>query len=149
LGWFPDYGMFWHIVSPAPQYSWQYQGQGVYTDASATAPVDITNLAPNTRYYIKTLLKNTGNVIWYPGYVNLATSNQINRSSAFYDSTWQSPTRPATVADAAVQPGQSTSFGFWIKTPATSGSYNEYFSPVADGITWFIDYGMYWNLRVH
>jgi hypothetical protein len=148
LGWFPDYGMNWQIQTPQASYSWQHQGQGVYTDASATTPVDPTNLAPNTRYFLKTQIKNTGNVLWYPGYINLATTGPQNRTSRFYDNTWLSASRPATIA-GNTDAGQSTSFGFWIKTPATPGTYDEYFGPVADGITWLADYGMFWRLIVH
>lgn len=148
VSWFPDYGLHWVITTPQPQYTWQYEGQGLYSDASASTVVDPANLAPNSRYFARVQVKNTGNSIWYPGMVNLATTGPRNRTSQFYDSTWQSANRSATVSSPSVAPNQSTSFGFWIKTPAATGSYNEYFSPVADGITWFTDYGLHWQFTV-
>ncbi len=100
--------------------------------------------------------QNSGNTIWkddtsigsgeYP--VHLATSNQINRISPFYDSSWLSINRPnsfTTVYESdgttlaqnqhQVLPGQTATFTIKITagTDATPQKYREFFQPVLEG----------------
>lgn len=147
ITWMVDNGVYWQFILPKPNYSWQYIGQNAYTDQTMSTPVDQANLTHGTRYYITLQLKNTGNVVWYPGRINLGTSGPYNRSSAFFDSSWMSTNRPGTIS-TTTQPGQTATIGFWVKAPSTTGTYKEYFTPVADGITWLADYGVYWQFTV-
>jgi len=108
----------------------------------------LSSLTPGQRIYLSVTLKNTGNVIWYPGRINLAIAHPTGNNSPLHDSTWMSSNRAGTIA-SVTDPGQTTTFNFWITTPSKAGSYRQYFVPVADGITWFPDYGLNWQLTVH
>ena len=149
-GWMPDMGINWQFTVPNPQYSWQYVSQNAYTDQTMGTVADLSHVVPGQRYYLSLSAKNTGNVVWYPGYINLGTSNAKDRTSIFHDGTWQSNTRAATVSSTTA-PGQTATFNFWVQAPYhlnQGGTYNEYFDPVADGITWFPDYGQYWQFSM-
>ena len=148
VAWIQDIGENWAFGVPKPQYTWQYLTQGAYTDATKSTPVNLSSLTPGQRIYLSVTLKNTGNVIWYPGRINLAIAHPTGNNSPLHDSTWMSSNRAGTIA-SVTDPGQTTTFNFWITTPSKAGSYRQYFVPVADGITWFPDYGLNWQLTVH
>lgn len=147
VAWMNDIGLFWPINSV--NYSWQYQGQGVYTNSSKTTPVDSYNqaLAPNTRYYFTLSAKNVGNVVWNQSTVRLGTFRGADRGSLLYDSTWLGGARPASMLESSVAPGQTANFEFWVKTPTQPINAREYFSLVAEGLTWMNDPGQNWVLN--
>jgi hypothetical protein len=103
--------------------------------------------------------QNNGTIPWYDDTsiaqapsnaypVHLGTSHSLNRSSIF-SSGWPTSSRPnvnfAAVYDSdgvtpassqhIVQPGQIAKFSFTLTAPsnASSGSYREFFQPVAEG----------------
>ncbi len=47
-------------------------------------------------------------------------------------------------------PGGNATFVFWYSVTAdhACGTFREYFRPVADGVTWMEDYGVYWDVNV-
>jgi hypothetical protein len=92
-------------------------------------------------------VKNTGAATWYKGGVNLALSNPIDRTSTLYDSSWPSQNRPAYFKEDSVAPGQEATYGFWVNLQKV-GAYKEYFTLVADGVTWMNDMGMYFEFNV-
>jgi hypothetical protein len=139
----------WFGPTTTSGFTWQYLGQNAYTDQTKSTVADLTNVVAGTRVYLTVQVKNTGTQTWTQGIVNLATSEPQNRSSQFYDSSWPTADRAATLDQASVAPGQTGSFSFWVTAPQTAGTYKEYFTPVADNITWFTDYGLYWQITVH
>ena len=146
--WMNDVGMYYGFQAQSSLYTWQYQGQGVYTNENRTAVADSNNLSSNSTYYLRLLAKNIGGNSWNKNSVNLGTSNPRERTSIVYDNSWIAINRPTTIKESSVNPGQIATFDFKIKTPAQAGTYNEYFSPLAEGVTWFEDIGLYWPLVV-
>lgn len=83
-------------------------------------------------------LANTGETAW-DSTVELATTMPRNRVSAFADSTWVAPDRPAQVK-GTIPPGVTYKFQFDLRAPSKPGTYFEYFGLVG-GKIWFGDPG--------
>ena len=99
-----------------------------------------TTIAAGGTANVTIVMKNTGNTYWYNTgkySVNLATSSPQDRSSQFATNTWLGANRPAKMTESVVAPGQNATFSFNIKAPNISNIYNESFSLVAEGWTWF------------
>jgi hypothetical protein len=148
FSWMTDYGLYWEFGVQPQHYTWLWTGQSAYTDATKTRPADLSKVIAGSRIYLTLQGKNTGNVAWKQNYLNLGTWQPTDRSSAFHDSTWPTANRAATIEQASVDPNQTGSFGFWATVPLTPGTYKEYFDPVADGVSWLNDYGVYWQFTV-
>ncbi|MCB9583460.1 MAG: hypothetical protein H6717_40885 [Polyangiaceae bacterium] len=84
-------------------------------------------------------LKNVGSKPWDSS-TRLGTTEPRDRSSAFADSSWLGPNRPAAVK-GTVNPGETYKFEFNLHAPADVGTYHEYFGVVQEGVTWFSDSG--------
>ncbi len=108
-------------------------------------------LAPGEEAILWVKIKNTGTAVWKREFFRLGTSHPRDRSSRFFSgkANWISINR-IKMDELEVAPGEIASFGFWIKVPQeiSPGVYREYFSPVADGITWLKDIGIYWDIIV-
>jgi len=133
----------------ALMYDYEYIDQSPYP--SPLTPGEITNV------WLE--VKNTGTATWYNNgdtVVRLGTGSvygdvdqQKDYTSEIYDPvTWLSPNRPVAILDSVVAPGQTTHFQFNIKAPSSPGVYKAYFTPVADGVTWMKDIGIYWQVTV-
>lgn len=151
--WLNDIGM--HIPISTPTLSWQYGGQGLYTDSSKTNSIDYSKpLEPNKRYYVQLKAINNGEITWQKNSSNeiiLGTSRDFNRYSAFCDSTWLNCSRPAKIIEDTVAPGQTGTFEFWLKTPSDNVnqiSLSEYFQPLIEDKLWLNDLGMHFPLIV-
>lgn len=93
---------------------------------------------------------NTGGGNWNQSNVFLGTSNPLNRASGFYAAGaagWLSPSRVRMV-ETSVAPGQTAHFTFTLTANPAAGSYNEYFRPVVEGVTWMEDYGAFFPVTV-
>lgn len=149
LAWMNDIGMYQSFTFSSPSTSWEYINQDV--SASSTFETTLspdTNLSSNTPYFLRLNMKNTSGEVWQRTSFLLGTSNPIDRASVFYDSSWQSVNRTARLKQNSVAPGSVGTFEFTIRTPASSGDYNEYFRPVIEGKTWLTDIGLHWLLKV-
>lgn len=103
-------------------------------------------------------VKNTGTATWFNSgadIVRLGSGSQygsINQQrdymSEFANSDWLSNDRPVGISDSKVEPGGRSRFQFNIRVPSMPGTYKAYFTPVADGITWMRDIGIYWEIKV-
>jgi hypothetical protein len=82
-------------------------------------------------------LKNTGTKTW-DSKTRLGTTQPRDRASAFADSSWIGPNRPAGVS-GTVAPGSNYKFSFNLHAPDKPGTYYEYFGVVEEGVTWFSD----------
>ena len=70
----------------------------------------------------------------------IGTTQPRDRTSVFADSSWVSPNRPAQ-RDGDGPSGRTFKFTFNLHAPATTGTYDEYFGVVQDGVAWFSDPG--------
>ena len=105
-------------------------------------------------YNFQLTLRNTGGATWQRGVVNLGTDRGQDRIPGFIreggsPSGWLKGNRVEMV-EATVPPGSNGTFSFWYTIPDSMapGVYREYFRPVADGVSWLEDWGIYWDVRV-
>jgi lysozyme len=84
-------------------------------------------------------LQNVGTLPWDSN-TRLATTNPRNRVSEFGDSTWTSDNRAEAVT-GTVLPGGMFEFKFDFHAPPTTGTFQEYFGLVEEGVAWFGDPG--------
>lgn len=145
IGWLDDLGIYWDVlVQPEISlYTYSYVGQ----DSHALT------LARNDTHQFTLSVRNTGSRTWTRGVVNLATDRAQDRIPVFTreggsPSGWTSSNR-VTMQEASVAPGETATFVFWMRNDgAASGTYNEYFRLVADGIGWMEDKGIFWGITV-
>ncbi len=83
-------------------------------------------------------LKNTGTKTWDSN-TKIGTTVARDRTSAFADSTWLAPNRPAAVK-GTVAPGATYKFEFDLAANKP-GSYDEHFGVVEESVAWFSDPG--------
>ena len=148
--WLPeDYGINVPFTVTAKPYDVQFVSQ--------TAPTTLTSGTPSSTGTIT--LKNTGRVTWSSAGANplrLGTEAPKDRVSRFFTSGqgWLSPTRIALAANATdssqngppvtVKPGENGRFNITFSRGTTpAGSYQERFTPVAEGREWLTDLGIY------
>lgn len=82
-------------------------------------------------------IKNVGNVTWKgtgKNRVTLGADNERDRISEFADPKGN---RIGYLMQDQVKPGETGRFLLRLKAPDGKGAYNEYFTPVMEGITWF------------
>ncbi len=118
---------------------------------SQASDTDLSTLQPGQEARLTVVARNTGSVTWTnsgPNPVKLGTTNPQNRNSLFTSSTWPAPGRAAIMTETSVAPGANATFTFTIKAPNNAGTYAEYFSLLAENLTWFNDPGMYFYVTV-
>lgn len=98
--------------------------------------------------------KNTGNVTWNNSSTpaRLATWNPPYRNSPFCSdhTNWvMGCVRAATLQESSVPPGSNGTFVFTIQAPNRSGFFVERFNLVAEGLAWFTDPWMEFNIWVN
>ncbi|HSX36463.1 MAG TPA: hypothetical protein VLH84_06040 [Patescibacteria group bacterium] len=150
--WMNDLGVNFYMSNINPIYSWQFMGEYAYADQTKATGKGTTGLAAGDRVYVGFVAKNTGNVTWHNSginTVNVGMTHPLDRLSAFFDGSWLGQNRPAHMIEPSVAPGQNGTFEFWMKTPAQSGIYREYFSLVAEGTAWMNDPGMNFYMSVN
>ncbi len=146
-----DQGQFFPITVKG-QFAWQFASQGAYTDSSKTTPLDISKLSAGQTAWLLVRAQNTGNSTWhnsgsYP--VRIGTDRPNERPSRFATAAWLSPSRPASMTEATVAPGQTGTFEFPITVPAGGGLYREYFNLLAENYTWFnSDVGQFFPMTI-
>ena len=146
--WMNDIGFYYQYNAAPATYAWQPVTQNAYTDSTKAVAVDTSQLSPGQRVFLEITAKNVGNTTWKQGNLNLGTSSPQNRSSVYYDPTWMSTNRPATLKEPSVSPGQIGTFDFWVTAPGRAGSTKEYFNFVAEYTTWLNDLGLYYPMTV-
>jgi len=146
---FYDYFTGWFGGTFAPDYSWSLVSQLAYTDNTKSVGSSLQNMLPGQKAFVTISVKNMGNRTWTntgANPVRLGTSGPAERQSALCDSTWISCSRPALLKEASVAPGQTGTFEFWVKSPASGGSFKEYFTPLSEGISWMNDIGLFYTI---
>lgn len=119
--------------SPAGSWGASYVAQS-FPLATTTLTMTAGQTIPS---YIE--LKNIGTKAWDTN-TRLGTTQPRDRTSAFADSTWLSPDRPAGVT-GTVPTGGTYKFTFDLHAPDMPGTYTEYFGVLEEGAAWFSDPG--------
>ncbi len=83
------------------------------------------------------VLKNTGNITWKAGGKNRLTIGADKPRDHINKLLPKPGARLAELAETEVAPGQIGHFKIKLKAPEKQGLYQEYFSPVLEGVTWF------------
>jgi hypothetical protein len=84
-------------------------------------------------------LKNTGTKTWDSN-TKIGTTQPRDRSSVFKNGTWLAGNRLAAV-QGTVPPGGTYKFTFDLAAPAQTGTFDEFFGVVQEGVAWFSDPG--------
>ncbi len=130
----------WFGSTHLNDYQWSPSSQAVYADSNLST--DTQPFLEGQRRFVQIKVTNNGVATWRKWQTFLATTNPRDRQSALYDSTWVRDNRAATIKEESVAPGAIATFEFWV-TGSKAGNYNEYFSLVQEGVTWFNDHGLY------
>lgn len=123
---------------------WAFGVQSItaYVDPARTMPFtdqSRLDLVSGDLAYMSVVVRNAGNQVWSQGTVKLSTSNPIDRSSQWADSSWNSANRVVTMDEVAVSNGQSATFEFSVTAPSLSaGYYTERFGIVVEGVAWML-----------
>ncbi|MEK7461355.1 MAG: glycosyl hydrolase [Patescibacteria group bacterium] len=128
---------------PAPNIADQYHAGWVSQNSNPT-------LLQGQSAQLEVQLRNTGSATWNKGSIFLGTDREQNRTPAFTrGSGWVSTNRVGMV-ESSVDPGSTATFRLTNTVPGglATGTYREYFRPVAEGITWMDDMGIYWDVTV-
>jgi hypothetical protein len=91
---------------------------------------------------------NTGDETWYRDGaipVRLGTSNPMTRESPFYTpGDWITSQRPTGLDVASVPPGGVGRFTWITTAPQQLGTYDEYYAPLAELVTWMTPDNAQW-----
>ncbi|MEK9133081.1 MAG: N-acetylmuramoyl-L-alanine amidase [Patescibacteria group bacterium] len=91
--------------------------------------------------------KNTGNFTWRKtgkNQVNLGTSHPKDRTSSLFGGQ----TRIGKLIEKEVKPGETGKFTFTAKAKKKSGTFQEFFQPIIESVTWMPDKGMHFTVKV-
>lgn len=153
--WLSDIGIYYSVFVPdpnAPDHDYGYVGQD-------NPPV----LAKDAQGTAKLRLRNLGKQTWASNGANpvrLGTDRAMDRPSGFsVGSNWLSASRiklTRNLTDAAknsagetsIAPGEIAEFEFTVTATPSPGTYREYFTPLAEGVNWMPDRGIYWDFTV-
>ncbi len=112
-------------------------------------------VAEKEAFEVKVFIQNTGNTTWFSAdsgcmdapTINLGTDKERDRTSPFYtknlfwESNWMGTNR-VQMESKRVDPEGIATFTFWNQAPEKIGLYREFYTPVAEGISW-MDGGMF------
>ncbi len=148
--WFVYYFQKWFGSTQATTaYAAIVEGQSTYSDSGRTKAFSNTpTVAPGGSYYMTVTARNIGYQSWSQSFMRIGTLDPKDRSSQFYDSSWVTASRPTSMSESSVGPGDSGTFNFTLKAPAQTGSYKECFGLVADGHAWLNTPSVCFNLNV-
>lgn len=110
-----------------------------YLDAAMTKETTAPRLyiKPDQKLYVRVKAKNIGIQTLNSSSTKVATIDPHNRTdSIFYNTSWLSTNRPASMKEPTVAPAQIGTFEFSIKLPEIEGLYSELFGLVAENLGW-------------
>lgn len=152
ITWMEDWGVFLRATvegdDPIPETDANQSGYHALWHSQSDDTITMT-AGEYTSVWVK--FTNTGDTNWYNtgSYpIHLGTDHSRDRSSSFYKHTWLSANRAASMKESVVKPGEKGTFEFYLLAPDNSGTYREYFTPVAEGLTWIGNNGVYWDITV-
>lgn len=128
------------VWTVAGTYTWSTTGFSVKDQSNN--PVNPSQLHAGQTYSATIDATNTGTATWTntgPTPVTLASSNPTSRMSALCSPNWIACNRPWFLTESSVAPGQTGHFTFAFQAPSNTGTYREWFKPVAENLRWFND----------
>ncbi|MEP7003033.1 MAG: CAP domain-containing protein [Chloroflexota bacterium] len=127
------------VVPPAPTQSYHaaFQSQSQWP-----------TLVPGTSATLTVKYTNTGASTWQKGVAGKQANLGLNGDTLAFaalgmNDGWLSANRLTTTTEATVAPGQTGTFTFNVRAPASQGTYNLPLRPVIDGVTWMEDFGVF------
>ncbi len=139
LGWLNDNGIKWDINVKEVKYTYAWVSQSDYPTIKKGESATLT-----------LRIKNTGNTTWFGDGafpIHLGTDRPMDRSSVIWHPDWISSNRAAVMNELSVEPGQEATFNISVYGNNT-GTFREYFRPLAENLTWMNDAGIYWDITV-
>lgn len=122
------------------------QGDYKYKLVDSKLPPSI--MKPGEEFVGWVKLKNIGNTTWNregTGMVKIGTDHPQDRKSVFLSGD---ANRFGYLAEKSVKPDETGTFIIRVTAPEKEGFYQEYFTPVVEGITWMEDNGLYFETLV-
>ena len=124
-------------TTTTPSYGYTIISRDIYSDAGYTNKISSApTVEPGSNFYVKLIIKNTGNQVWSKDNLNIGSESPQNRYSSFATSGWINPGRPAAMAEASVREGELATFTFQMKAPQDLGDYREAFGVLIEGQRW-------------
>ena len=122
---------------PTPSYHAAFQSESAWP-----------TLAPGTSTTLTVKFTNNGTATWLKGIDGKQANLGLNGDTLTFaalgmNDGWLSANRLATTAEATVAPGQTGTFTFNVRAPASPGTYRLPLRPVIDGLTWMEDSGVF------
>jgi hypothetical protein len=136
----------WFGLPSVKPYRWEEVSKTIYTDDTKKTAVDRSSVKQGQYLYVQYKVKNTGTVPWQRGSIKLGTTN--DKTSVFSTPDWIGNNRAATLLESEVKPGETGTIEFWVRSPNSPGQYKEYYNLVIDNVSWFVDIGSYWDIKV-
>jgi len=134
--WMEDSGVFMVIVSSDGSYHSRWTAQSPYP----------TLRAGQTSTALTVMYANAGTATWVKGVLGREARLGINLDDVTWASlgvNWPVQNRVAIQTEASVAPGQSATFTFQVRAPATPGVYAIHLRPVIEGTVWMEDEGVF------
>ncbi len=105
-------------------------------------------VAPGGTAELTVRFQNAGTATWRRGVYGAQVNLGIQFDSILFSDLgmavgWLSANRVATTQEDVVVPGAVATFSFSVRAPSSPGVYRLPLQPVADGVTWLDDYGVY------
>lgn len=123
-------------TTAAASFGYSIVSREIYSDSNyQTRIADSPTVEPNSDFYVKVTIKNTGNQVWSQDSLRLGTEGPKDRVSIFAND-WLSPGRPAAMTETSVTGGNDATFKFKMRTPTDLGAYSETFGVLIEGNRW-------------
>jgi hypothetical protein len=131
------YTSWFGSTTEAPSYGYSIVSQDIYSDANYQTEIsNPVTTEPNSDFYVKLVIKNTGNQVWQNDTLRIGGDNPKDRSSIFGNSDWVNAGRPAAMIEPSVAGGGTATFKFRMHAPAYLGYYPESFGVLIEGSRW-------------
>ncbi|MGB4420680.1 MAG: hypothetical protein WBI29_02695 [Candidatus Saccharimonadales bacterium] len=130
------------VYSPTTYYYARPLTFEAYSDLAMTKEIDLENvtLYTDSKIYVKTTIKNTGNQTLPSDITKIATSNPRDRSSVYSDESWLSDNRSALPQEGNILPQSIGTFNFILSAPSSSLDITtEQFGLVLENLRWLND----------
>jgi len=135
----------WFGATTGSGYSWNEVSKTLYTDTDKTTVVDPSDVKQGQYLYVQYKVLNTGSFTWNS---NVTLGRTQNANSVFCTSDWLACNRVAHIKEGQVKVGDVGTIEFWMRAPSQPGMYKEYYNLLVENVSWFIDIGSQWNIRV-